>query len=257
MSMGNKMNRAEALEMLGLREGCSQEDVRSAYKRLSHQVHPDTGGNATLFRLVRQAYDVLMNDSAPPPRQDSAPKSQSQPKDKQQEPENKKDEKPQQLSWQACIRQSDFELTFEQLSDIATLGRPAKVPYTHDGIRYDLTITPESLEKNFIRCSFPVEVTIKSYKNFFFQLFHHPQVVKTSSLRCRNCFGASRVFRHNIMAHCPKGRHEVIVELLGRTFRFTARTGRSHQTTVKSKHLSLPGKNEITVDLNVSITQKA
>lgn len=48
--------------ILGLTSGASQEEIRSAYRRLAKEYHPDryTGGSAP-FRQIQEAYSVLGN----------------------------------------------------------------------------------------------------------------------------------------------------------------------------------------------------
>ena len=46
-------------EVLGVNRKASTEEIRAAYKRMLRQVHPDSGGNAGLFRLVQQAWETL------------------------------------------------------------------------------------------------------------------------------------------------------------------------------------------------------
>jgi hypothetical protein len=46
-----------ALEVLGLSWPCSADDVRSAYRRLSKETHPDIGGSAEEFRRINEAYE--------------------------------------------------------------------------------------------------------------------------------------------------------------------------------------------------------
>ena len=48
-------------EVLGLPEGASAEEVRQAYRRLVKTAHPDVAGDPEHFRLVTQAYDVLVD----------------------------------------------------------------------------------------------------------------------------------------------------------------------------------------------------
>nr|WP_276978071.1 DnaJ domain-containing protein [Ferrimicrobium acidiphilum] len=46
-------------EVLGVAFDASSVDIADAYRRLAKKVHPDNGGNASLFRRVQTAYDVL------------------------------------------------------------------------------------------------------------------------------------------------------------------------------------------------------
>jgi DnaJ-domain-containing protein 1 len=56
-----RMTRAEALEVLGLKEGASHDEVRAAYKSLIRKVHPDApGGSGYLAAKLNQAKQVLL-----------------------------------------------------------------------------------------------------------------------------------------------------------------------------------------------------
>jgi hypothetical protein len=54
------MTRAEALDVLGLRDPVSETDIRAAWKRLMRVAHPDGGGSDWLAARVNQAKDVLL-----------------------------------------------------------------------------------------------------------------------------------------------------------------------------------------------------
>ena len=54
------MSRAEALKVLGLQEGASEEDVRAAHRRLMLQNHPDRGGTDYIAAKINEAKDVLL-----------------------------------------------------------------------------------------------------------------------------------------------------------------------------------------------------
>ena len=53
------MSHAEALTVLGLREGASQAEIRAAHRRLIQQTHPDKGGTDYLAAKINEAKDVL------------------------------------------------------------------------------------------------------------------------------------------------------------------------------------------------------
>jgi hypothetical protein len=58
-----RMTRAEALEILGLEEGATREQVVNAYKALIKKVHPDVpGGSTYLAQQVNQAKSVLLQE---------------------------------------------------------------------------------------------------------------------------------------------------------------------------------------------------
>lgn len=55
-----RMDRGEALAMLGLDEGASADQVREAYKNLIGKLHPDKGGTNRLAQLLNEARDLLL-----------------------------------------------------------------------------------------------------------------------------------------------------------------------------------------------------
>ena len=50
-------------ETLGLHESCTEQDVRSAYKKMALIHHPDRnfGKNTELFLRIKTAFDVLVD----------------------------------------------------------------------------------------------------------------------------------------------------------------------------------------------------
>lgn len=46
-------------ELLGVARDASQDEIRSAYRGLAKAMHPDAGGTAGAFRLLREAYETL------------------------------------------------------------------------------------------------------------------------------------------------------------------------------------------------------
>jgi len=54
------MTREEALAVLGLAEGASEDDIKAAHRRLIQRMHPDVGGSADLAARINRAKDVLL-----------------------------------------------------------------------------------------------------------------------------------------------------------------------------------------------------
>ncbi|MET9318372.1 J domain-containing protein [Kribbella sp. NPDC003505] len=53
------MGGADHYEVLNVERTASTAEIKSAYRKLVRQVHPDQGGNAALFRLVQDAWNTL------------------------------------------------------------------------------------------------------------------------------------------------------------------------------------------------------
>ncbi|MBX2834367.1 MAG: DnaJ domain-containing protein [Micavibrio sp.] len=55
-----QMTRNEAYKVLGLEEGASEEEIKSAYKKLMQKVHPDAEGSEWLAARLNEARDFLI-----------------------------------------------------------------------------------------------------------------------------------------------------------------------------------------------------
>jgi hypothetical protein len=53
--------REHALEVLGLKEGSSTEEIIQAHRRLIQKCHPDKGGNEYLAAQLNKAKDILIS----------------------------------------------------------------------------------------------------------------------------------------------------------------------------------------------------
>ena len=59
-STGSKLSRQEALEILGLQNNVTHEQINAAYHKLMKSIHPDRGGSPYLAQKLNEARDTLL-----------------------------------------------------------------------------------------------------------------------------------------------------------------------------------------------------
>jgi curved DNA-binding protein CbpA len=57
------LSTAQALEILGLKAGATEQEIRVAYNRLMKRVHPDVGGSDFFAKQLNEVRDVLLGEA--------------------------------------------------------------------------------------------------------------------------------------------------------------------------------------------------
>ena len=50
-------------EELGLKEDCTQQDIKKSYRKLAVKHHPDKGGDSEKFKNICKAYEILSDEN--------------------------------------------------------------------------------------------------------------------------------------------------------------------------------------------------
>ena len=59
--IGQAMTTEEALKVLGLEAGATEQEITDAHKKLMQKIHPDRGGSGYLASQINQAKDTLLS----------------------------------------------------------------------------------------------------------------------------------------------------------------------------------------------------
>ena len=199
--MSKTITKHEALSILNVPEDADHEQIKSAFREQAKRCHPDTGGSPYLFRLVRAAFETLLNAEALGEKGECGQKKQ--------------------LSWLEVITHKDFCVPFEDFKEIILQNKRKKINWRTCSVG----LSSSDFLAHHIRTSFHITIRIRSWKSRLHYLFRLPVANETNRITyCENggrnsdVIGASMQFYHRIAIGLPEGFHVVEMELLDRCF---------------------------------------
>ena len=72
----NTLNKKELYNILGVDPSCSKKELKTAFRKLAAQHHPDKGGDVEIFKKMKSAFELLSSD-----KESNLPTRQSKPQD--------------------------------------------------------------------------------------------------------------------------------------------------------------------------------
>lgn len=234
MSYLDCMGHEEALEILGLNQSCSQEDIRRAYREWSKICHPDAKGTNGLFQLLSKAYDVVKQHET---KKTSFFGMRSR----------------KTFTYDEIIHDPHFCVPFPAFMAIATHGM-AKPVVIGDNQIY---LSSEALKNDFIKTSACCRMRIRTWKSRFHRMMclkSAPEVVREFELT--NMFPQTdHLFAEVALLYKKSGYHEVHVEIPGQTVKFFVQVKRSCEPTVVTQEFRVPGVVPISFSIKVSFVE--
>lgn len=170
-----KLDRTDAMKILGTDEHATQDEINKAYKRLATACHPDKSGSTYLFQLVNNAHAALTDesDAVKPESQETAEK------------------RPVKLC--DLIYQKDFICPFKTF--MAATEFPA---YGMDFKGYHIKLNKLILNTEYIRTLWPADMTVKTYRNFLAYILDMPCESIQTRIHIPNKFPFSYQFKHTL-----------------------------------------------------------
>ncbi|MGW6196149.1 J domain-containing protein [Kribbella sp. NPDC055110] len=123
------MSGADHYEVLNVERTATAAEIKTAYRKLVRQVHPDQGGNAALFRLVQEAWNTL-SDPAKRAAYDRSLSGRSTTREPRREPDPQPRSDPQPEPEPTWTWSTDQPWSSEQSSSEQSSSEQAEQPRT-------------------------------------------------------------------------------------------------------------------------------
>lgn len=198
------MNQAEALAYLGFKEMPEdQEIIKKAYRSLAKKVHPDSGGNDALFRLVNEAYECLTNhpETTVSRQTGKTPETQN---DKQQK-----------VRWTDIISKPDFVIPFKTLYYTLSKGQTSRVLYK----QHDVHISFSDAIRYPIKTNMTLTVHVSSWPTRLHKLLgvkpktNQKTISVGNNALCHKDRMQSYIFQHRLGIAVNRGYHIVQISM--------------------------------------------
>ena len=150
-----KISKDDAVQILGVQETASQDEIKQAYKKLAAACHPDKTGSTYVFQLVNNAYQALTKT----PAKTANPAKTA------------KTEKPARKTRPVTELVQDKEFlcpfsTFMAATEFGIWGMEFKNQHVQ--------LTRDFIRKNFVKTIWPAKACVKTYKNWLMYILNRP-----------------------------------------------------------------------------------
>lgn len=181
----------EAIEILGVNENSTNDEIKSAYKKLCLKVHSDIGGTDALFRLVNDAYEIAIS---------------------KKNNNYKKDD-----SNTLNFILSKMIVPFDIIKEVALKGKIYTLNYQDKSAE----LMTHHLRNKNVKSEVPIKVIYKEYKSIFHKILGFKPVTKKKyTTVCYNCRTnddmTSLKFLTNVYVPTKIGYQEIIFCCLGK-----------------------------------------
>lgn len=239
------MTRLEALEVFGLPEDASNEDIKRTFHRLAHICSPDKGGTNYLLRKVVESKECLLDGKETPP--DPSP-TQSPGKT----PEPKRRTQNGKTWWDPLFCDDTLEFPTDVFMKVVDSGQA--VSFSSD--KFEGVLEPLSLRITYVQSKIPVEFTVLTWKSIFHKLLGLSAISTSGVGYVSNTYPNSLRFSNEFDVLVSPGYHVLTAKILGKEVKHSCFTWKWEQVQKKVHSIKYKAAMSLEIGIVTKIRQK-